>query len=258
MRAMGSEGGAAVLRGGWVAKGILYVVVGVLAVQVAIGGGPDESADQEGALRAVRDQPFGVVLLGVLAVGLALYALWRLLDAATGTSDSTVDRAGHAISGLVHAGLAVLAVGLLLDGSDDGGGDPAPTLTARVLDAPGGRWIVGAVGLALAGVGVRFVAEGVRRTFLDDLDEGSSERRWLEPLGVVGNVARGVVFLLLGWFVVRAAVQHDADEAKGFDAALQTLAGRPYGPALLLLVALGLIAYGLFAALSARSRRLPT
>lgn len=245
---------ADLLRSGWVAKGVLYVVVGVLAVQVALGGGPDEQADQQGALRAVRDQSFGAGLLAALALGLAAYAVWRLVDAWAG-DDSGLHRAGHAVSGVAHAVLAVLAARLVFD-SSGGGGDQAPPLTARVLEAPAGRWLVGGAGLVLAAVGVKFVADGLRRSFLDELDAGA-DRRWLEPLGVVGSVARGVVFLLLGWFVLRAAVQYDAREARGLDGALRALAGRPYGPALLLVVAVGLLAYGAFAALSARSRRLP-
>jgi hypothetical protein len=259
MSAVQAQVGTSVLRAGWVAKGALYVVVGLLALQVAASGGSDERADQQGALRAVRDQPLGRPLLVVLTIGLLLYAVWRLLEAATVDTDSAVDRGGHALSGLLHLGLAVVAARLAL-GSDDGGGgggDEAPTITARVMEATGGRWLVGAVGLTIAAVGVRFVVEGLRRDFLDDLAAAGAERRWLEPLGVVGSVARGVVFLVVGWFLVRAAVQYDAQEARGLDGALHTLAEQAFGPVLLFAVAAGLIAYGLFAALSARSRRPP-
>lgn len=238
------------LRAGWVAKGVLYVVVGVLAAQVAAGGAP-ERADQQGALRAVRDQPFGTALLVLLAVGLAAYALWRFVEA---WSEDGLERAGHVVSGAAHAVLAVLAFRLAF-GSDAGGGDQARTATARLLEAPAGRWLVGAVGLALAGVGVKFVADGLRRSFLDEL-RGDAPAI-VEPLGVVGNVARGAVFVLLGWFVVRAAVEYDPNEARGLDAALHTLAGKPYGPLLLLAVAVGFVAYGAFAALSAPSRKEP-
>jgi hypothetical protein len=264
MRTVRNRRGEGVLRAGWVAKGVLYCVVGVLALQVALQGGSQEQPDQQGALRALRDQPFGAVLLAVLAVGLALYAVWRFVDAAMGEDDGWATRAGHAVSGLVHLALAVLAGRVVLDGSEgsgsgSGGGNEASTLSARVMEASGGRLVVGAVGLVLAGVGVKFLVEGVRRTFLDELElrRTGAERRWLEPLGVAGNVARGVVFLLIGWFVVQAAVQYDATEARGLDGALLTLAGQPYGTFLLVVVALGLIAYGLFAALSARSRKPP-
>ena len=164
------------------------------------------------------------------------------------------------ISGLIHLGLAVVAVRLLQGRGGTSGNDQASTLTAKVLDLPAGRWLVGLVGLVIVAVGFYFAKEGWQRTFLEELDlsgAGTGERSLIEQTGVVGNVARGVVFAVIGWFLIRAAVQYDASEAKGLDGALRTLMDRPYGPLLLGLVAIGLAMYGAFAVLSARHRRPP-
>jgi Domain of Unknown Function (DUF1206) len=248
---------------GWLAKGVLYLVMAILALQVALGVRGGETADQQGALQEVADQPFGSVLLGLLAAGLAGYGLWRLLDAALARSHDAsdgVERVGHALSGLIHLGLAVVAVRLLVGQAGKNGNDQASTLTAKLLDLPAGRWLVGLLGVVVAGVGLYFVKEGLDRSFLQELDlsgAGSGERTLVERTGLVGNVARGVVFAVLGWFLVRAAVQYDPAEAKGLDGALRTLADRPYGPFLLGAVAVGLAIYGAFAMLSARHRRPP-
>lgn len=248
---------------GWLAKGILYLVLAVLALQVALGTPGGESADQQGALQELADRPFGAVLLAVMAAGLAGYGLWRLIDAALARSNdakATAERVGHVLSGLIHLGLAVVAVRLLQGRGSQSGNAQAETLTAKVLDLPAGRWLVGLVGLAIAAVGAYFAKQGWERLFLDELDltgAGPGERSLIERTGVLGNVARGVVFALIGWFLIRAAVQYDATEAKGLDGALRTLVDRPYGPLLLGIVAIGLAMYGAFAALSARHRRPP-
>jgi hypothetical protein len=161
---------------------------------------------------------------------------------------------------LVHLALAVLAVRLLTGGGGGESDDQASTTTAKLLDLPAGRWLVGLAGLVVVAIGAYFVKEGWQRSFMDDLDladAGPGQRSLIERSGVVGNVARGVVFGVLGWFLVRAALQYDAAEAKGLDGALRTLVDRPYGPWLLGAVALGLAAYGVFAFLSGGHRRPP-
>jgi len=154
----------------------------------------------------------------------------------------------------------VVAVRLIVGQGGQGGNDQAKTLTAKVLDLPAGRWLVGLVGLVIAGVGVYFAKQGWNREFLQELDladAGAGERSLVERTGVVGNIGRGAVFVVVAWFLIKAAVQYDANEAQGLDGALRSLADQPYGQVLLAAAAVGLAAYGAFAMLSARHRRPP-
>lgn len=269
--------GTTVARAGWAAKGVVYALIGVLTLQIALGD-PSGSADQEGALRAVADQSFGSVLLVVLAVGLVAYAVGRLLEATlfAGPDDEALDRARSVGSAVLYTGLAVLAVQVLTTSSDGGGqgsgggqggqgsggsggggGDQASSLTADVMDAPLGRWVIGLVGLALIAAAIYEARRGVRQEFMEELETGemsTTARRTAERLGMVGLVARGVSWALIGWFLVQAAVQCDPAEAKGLDETLRSLADEGWGTALLLLVALGFIAYGAYCAVHARYR----
>jgi hypothetical protein len=246
-------------RAGFVARGVIYGLVGVLALQV-LGAG-DARADQQGALKVVARQPFGGVLVGALAAGFAGYAAWRVVEAVRRDDDGAtawLERAGYLVSAAAYAALAVGSVSLLT-GDAGPGRDQASTASATVLSWPGGPWLVGTAGLALAGVGVWMAWRGLSRDFADGLELGSlSEggRRAVELLGVVGNVARGVVFGVMGWFVVRAAVRFDPDQAAGFDVALHRVANASYGPFLLAAVATGLLVFAAFCFAQARYRRI--
>lgn len=252
-------------RAGWAAKGVLYLVTGLIVSRVARGGGRSggEDASQTGALREVAEQPFGKILLGVLAVGLLAYSLWRLVEAWLGDDAGSLERAAFVASGLVYAGLGVVAASMVLGGSGGSGGsgpsggaeEQAQGVTATVLGWPFGPWLVAGAGVVLAAVGLVFVKRGVARDFMDDLDltgESPGRHTAVEWAGVVGQCARGFVFAVIGWFLVQAAVQFDPDEAKGLDGALRELADTSHGTVLLWAVALGFAAYGLFSL--ARSR----
>lgn len=250
------DAGRWAIRAGWGAKGVVYALVAVLALQVAAGGS-DRQADQQGALRTVAEQPLGSALLVVLAVGLLAYAAGRVADATVlaGADDKAVERAGWLVSAVLYLALGALALSLALgreSGTGSGSsGDPSG-ITARVMDAPAGRWVVALVGLVIVGAGAFQAKKGVSRDFLDELEHRST---WVERVGVVGLIARAVVFALVGWFAVQAALQYDAEEAKGLDGALQEVAAAPYGPFLLGLVAIGLAAYAAHCATQARWRR---
>jgi hypothetical protein len=256
-----SEGAKRFLQAGWAAKGVVYVLVAVIALQVAAGGS-GERADQQGAIAKLAPQPLGRVLLFVVAAGLVLYALSRLGEAAGVVGpeeDNAAARAGYVLSAALYGAVAVtaFAAGARGGSRSSQGGEPSG-VTARLMENSVGRGLVGLVGLVLVGVAAYFAYKGVKRKFLEELRTGempATARPWVERLGVVGHVARGVVFAIMGWFLVRAAVQYDSAEAVGLDGALRRLAGQPYGPWLLVVTALGLLAYGAFCFVNARYRR---
>lgn len=248
-------------RFGLAAKGVSYVIVAVIAIKVALAGGRAE--DRDGALQALADETFGWALLLLLAAGFGGYALWRFACAFGDRDDHGDDatglakRAGDFAKGLLYLGLAATAI-LVLTGARQGrGSGEEDEATAAALDLPLGRWIVGAVGLAVVGAGLFNGVRALTATFRKDLRTGmmrQAEERWYTALGVFGHLARGVVFALIGVFLLRAAWEHDPDEAIALDGALRKLAGEAYGPFLLGTVACGLLAYGLFCFVQARYR----
>jgi hypothetical protein len=238
-------------------------MVAALAINVAVGGG-GQLEDRPGALQEVAQSSFGRILLAGLAVGLAGYAIWRLALALlgrtleTGEREGALKRIGSAARGVLYAWLAFVCAELVFDANEQSGqGKGEKELTARVLDWPLGRWIIAAVGFAVVAAGVYNVYRALSRKFRKDLKEGQmggEERRWYTVIGVLGHAARGVIFLLAGFFIVRAAWEYDPNEAIGLDGALAKLANAEYGPFLLGAVAAGLFAYGLFCLVQARYR----
>ena len=252
-------------RAGLAAKGLSFGLVAVLALDVAISGS-GKLEDRPGALRDVAGSPFGKVLLVVLAVGLAGYAIWRLILAIlgrkleTGERESAPKRAADVARALLYGWLAFLCAQLVLEAGEGSGGqgNSEKELTARILDWPLGRWLVAAAGLAVIGAGLFNLYRALSQKFRKDLKEEhmkGEERRWYTVIGVIGHTARGVVFLLVGFFIVRAAWEYDPKEAIGLDGALAKLAHAEYGSLLLGAVAAGLLAYALFCFVQARYRR---
>jgi Domain of Unknown Function (DUF1206) len=256
-----SDGFEWLARSGFVARGLIYAIIGILAVTLALGAGGD-TASQQGALKAVAHQPFGEVLLILVAIGLGGYALWRLIHAVLGhgpeSTDSTFDRVAAGASGLVYAGLCAAAVEILLD-SGGGGSENAPKAAAGVLGWPGGTWLVALAGVVLVGVGVYQGYRGISKDFLDDAkteEMSAGVRAWIEWIGTFGHLARMVVFGLVGVFLIKAAIDFDPNKAVGLDGALAKLAHHSYGPFLLGVVAAGLIAFGVYSLSDARYRRI--
>jgi hypothetical protein len=250
-------------RFGYAAKGIVYAIVGVLAALAAFGVG-GALTGSEGALQWIIQLPFGQILLGVIAVGLIGYAIWRWVQALMDTERNGSDlkglskRAGYFISGLVYAALALTAARMAL-GTGDGGGNTRQDWTAWLLAQPFGPWLVGAVGLAIIGVGVFQFYKAYTAKFREKLKTGEmnrDEESWITWLGRFGFAARGVVFCIIGGFLIVAARQADPSETRGLSGALGALAAQPYGPWLLAIVALGLVAYGIFMVALARYRRM--
>ena len=239
-------------RLGMFCAGLLWILVGFLAVQVALGAG-GETTDRTGALHEIGQESWGTAVLVVIAIGFAGYALWRFIAGALGRKLETHEdlswpkRLWYFARGLFYVFLCYTTVAILTDSESSSGGEQQQA--EAVFDLPAGRWLVGAIGLGLAGWGLGSLYRALSRNFKDDLHtERMSEttKRWTTVAGVVGYLARGVVFLIVGWFIVKAAVEYDPDEAIGLDGALQKLASQSYGPVLLGVVAAGLIAYGLF------------
>jgi len=250
-------------RLGLAARGVLYIVLGILALRIALGD-RGEQANQNGALQEVADQPFGQVLIWIVAVGLIAYALWRLATAAFGvradpSATKTMSRVKALLEGLGYGAVAVAAVRIASSGGSNSNQDAgAKGLTAKVLDWPAGPFLVGLAGAAIVGVGLYFVVEGVRADFTKELAlgrVGPTLRKVAIQLGRVGRIARGAAFALIGGLVIAAAVTYDPDKAEGLDGALRKLAGEPYGPWLLGLIALGLMAFGIYGLLESRLRR---
>lgn len=246
-------------RGGLVARGVVYAIIGVLALQVALDAG-GRATDQRGALATIADGPLGVVLLVVMAIGLAGYSLWRLTRAALGhgreQQDSGGERVAALASGIAYAILCVTAITILV-GSGGRGGGPKST-TGGVLGWSGGQWLVGIAGAVLIGVAGYQGYKGLARKFLDDAKtEEMSERvrRGYTALGVFGHVARAIVFALIGYGLIRAAVTFDPKKAIGLDGALRELGRASYGPWLLGLVAAGLIGFAAYSIADARYRK---
>jgi hypothetical protein len=236
-------------RAGLVAKGASYALVGVLALKLALGDG-GEATSNTGAFEHLAGSGWGRVVVVLLAVGLAAYALWRFLQAVQG--DKWPKRIGQAVRGLVYGGLAFSAVKIVVGaGHEQSQNGKAHKATAVVLAWPGGTWLVGIAGAVLIGIGLWQLYSGISRRF-EEKWRGYST--WGSRAGVVGHIARFVVFSLMGAFAIRAAVDYDPQQSIGLDGALQKLAHASYGSYLLGLTAAGLVAYGLFCLVDARYR----
>ena len=247
-------------RAGFVARGAVYAIIGILAFKLAIGHG-GKLTNQQGAMRTLAHQPFGKYLLTLLAIGLAGYSMWRLFAprSAAGrrapTAGSTASRAG---SGLAYGALCVLAVEILHGAGPSGCTSPKHS-TAGVLGWPAGTWIVGIAGAGLVGIALYQGYRGVSQEFLDDskVEEMSpAVKVWIGRVGTIGHLARMVVFGLVGIFLIKAAVDFNPNRAVGLDGALAKLTHTAYGPYLLGIVALGLIAFAVFSFSDARYRRI--
>jgi hypothetical protein len=258
-RAAGSPALGWLARAGLVSRGVVYAVIGVLALGLALGQG-GKATNQQGALRTIADGPFGRVLLVVLAIGLAGYALWRLVRAVVGhgreQSDSGGDRVAALASGIAYTILCVTAIKLLV-GAAAGSGTPKRA-TGGVLDWTGGPVLVALAGVVLIGVALYQAHKGIAKQFLDDAKTGEMSEHVQDAyttLGVVGHIARSVVFALIGYGLIKAAVDYDPQKAVGLDGALRKLAHAPLGPVVLGVVAAGLVAFAAYSMADARYRR---
>jgi hypothetical protein len=248
-------------RFGLVAQGISFGLVGVLAIELALGKG-GKATDREGALRTIAEGGFGRFAVIVLAIGFGSYAVWRLAQAVLGHEveepggkakwTKRVTSLGKAA---IYGTLCGAAVSILL--GEDGGASKEQEATKGILGWPAGQWIVGAIAVAIGIAALWNLYRGVSGQYKESLKKtqmSSTELRWTTRIAFVGLVARAVVFGLISWFFFKAAADYNAEKARGLDGALRKLADQPYGRWLLGIVAAGLFAYGVFCLIQARYR----
>lgn len=264
-RAANSTAVAAGARAGFVARGVIYLLVGVLALRIAFSDSGGQQADRGGAIAEIAGQPFGGVLLWALGVALAGMALWRLSEALFGQAGPDGDKPGKramAAGRFLFYGFvsySVLSYAAGDQGSGSGSSDrQTDDVTAKALQWTGGQWIVGIAGAAVVGAGLWIAFRAVTRTYHKHLKMSEMTkrvRRAVDFTGVFGGGVRGIVFATAGGFAVAAAVRHEPGRAKGMDDTLRSFTDTPAGPWLLVLVALGLAAFGVFSWANARWRK---
>jgi hypothetical protein len=245
-----------VARVGIVAYGVVYLVLGWIAVQLGLGG-TSEDASTQGALRELASQSFGGVLMWIVVGGLGAMVVWQLTSAFWGESwlegsDRTFEQAKHVGRAIAYGALAVAAFRIVTSVGSGGSGSPEETITARLLQAPAGQFLVGLVGLGIVAIGVYQVRSGLTESFTSKLAGASPG---VVRLGQVGYVAKGVTFAIVGGLFGWAALTADPDKAGGMDQALQTLRSQPFGSILLVTMGVGFAAYGVFCFAWARHPR---
>jgi hypothetical protein len=246
---------------GFVARGVTYALIGVLALAIAFGKAAPE-ADRTGALQAVAAQPFGTVLLWLLVIGFAAMALWRFAQAGygvEGTGHHGAAEAQAAARGVIYAVFCFGTFEFVHENKlPQSTNQQSQDFTATAMAHSGGRILVGIVGAVIAGIGLYMIRNGLTKAFRKDLQFGTASKRTrenVERLGMIGNTARGVVFAAVGVFMIVAAVRFDPAEARGIDATLRSFARTPLGPWLLAVVAVGLFLFGVYSMCEAKWHR---
>jgi hypothetical protein len=273
-----SSGIQLLARLGYVAKGLIYVIIGLLIFQLiamvpagvtepageGVGSEQVDAPETEDVFQVVQARPFGNLLLGAMAVGLAGYVLWRMVQAVQDTENkgSSVKgiayRIAYILMGLAYATVVFLALQVLLGLVHGSGDDAQQDMTARALGWPGGQWLVGLFGVAVVAVAVGELYRAHRTDICEQLNQGQMHRLLLtctSYAGKVGISARGLIYGIMGIFLVQAALEYEPEEVEGLGGALEWLAAQPFGVLLLGLVAAGLMAYGFYALVEARYRR---
>ncbi|MEV5957905.1 DUF1206 domain-containing protein [Streptomyces sp. NPDC051987] len=263
-RAANGDAVAVAARAGFVGRGVIYALIGVLALRIAFTGG-GQQADRGGAVAEIAHKPFGTVLLWLLGAALAGMALWRLSEAAFGQAGPDGGKPGKRAAAAgrccFYAFVAYSVLSFAAGARNSGSGSSdrsSQDVTAQALGWPGGQWIVGAAGAVVAAAGLWIAVRALLRRFEKHLRMSDMSRRMRKAvsfLGMFGGTARGVVFATAGCFAIAAAVRHKPGKAKGMDDTLRTFADTPAGPWLLALIAVGLMAFGAFSWANARWRR---
>jgi Domain of Unknown Function (DUF1206) len=262
-RAANSRTLEAAARAGFVARGAIYLLIGIIALQIGLGHGGQ--ADRGGAIGQIATKSYGTLVLWLLVVGFAGLALWRFSEAAFGAvgpdGHKTSERLKSLARGILYSFFCISTLQLVTGASSSAtanGNNQSQGVTARVMTHSGGRLLIGLVGVVVLVIGVLLAREGWTKAFLKRMNLGGAPagtRTLVEKLGVVGGVARGAVTAMAGVFLVVAAARFSPSKAEGIDGSLRAFAHTPLGPYLLVLVALGFVAFGLFSWCEARWRR---
>ncbi|MFI9811024.1 DUF1206 domain-containing protein [Saccharothrix variisporea] len=250
-------------RAGMVCYGVVHVLLAVLTTQVVFGDS-GEQTDQKGAVATLAESSFGPVLLWVLAIGLFAFALWQVSMAVSGYQWVSPERkrwyrrigsVGRAVTGVV---IGIAAVRYAVGSGQKSSTEQSQTWTAKVLALPFGQVLVGAVALFVVGLGVAVARKGVKKSFEDDLTMSelpAGTRQWVERLGRIGWIGKGIAYGLIGVLVGFAAIEADPSESGGLDKALHTLAAQSYGVFLLAVIALGFLGFGVYCFAAARAHK---
>jgi large-conductance mechanosensitive channel len=251
-------------RFGYAAKGAVYIIIGIISAWGALQSG-GQTTGSRGALETILQQPFGQILLGITAVGLFGYAVWRFVQAVKDTENRGSDAKGiimrilSAIVGVAYLGLTYSAVRLILGSGGGSGGNSKDEWTATLLAQPFGQFLVAAVGLGFIAYAVYQFYKAYTAKFREKLKTNEMSRKMEEyavMTGRIGLTARGIVFGIIGVFLMQAAINYNPSQTTGLSGALQSLEQQPFGPFILGFVALGLIAYGVFMIVMAIYRRI--
>ena len=258
-----------VARAGWLAKGLVYGLAGVLAIGIAMdklpaSGDPSQEASQSGAIARIADSSAGAAALWAVAIGLGLYVIWRVVSILLPAENSPMawaTRVGYGVSVLIYTALAWSAVSFASNRARASKTENSRVeqFTRDLMEHSGGRWLVGFVGALLIGVGGYFAHKGATASFRKELREvgvGPLGTKQIVRIGQIGWCARAAMMALVGFFLIRAAVQFSPDEAEGLDGALRRLADTSWGTLMVLAIGIGLLIYGFFCVVSAPIQRL--
>jgi len=264
-------GAVKVGRAGWFAKGVVYVIAGVLALMVAARAGGwttsastgDQEASPLGAVKTVAGSGGGTVLLWLLAIGMLLYAAWRVVSALLpGGHDAKAwaHRIGYIASAVMYVTFAITAIALARRTPTNANGNQKVTdITASFMTHGLGRLVIGVLGVIVIAVGLYRASKGLKMDVDDELDMSGispTRRRWTERIGAIGEVGRGIGFALVGFFLLRSAMTYDPNEATGLDGALRRVAVNSWGVFVVAIVGIGFVAYGIFCLTTFTHRRL--
>lgn len=241
-------------RLGYVAKGLVYGMIGVLAALAALGPSGDTTGTN-GALQSISEVPFGEVALWFIGIGLIGYILWNFIKAIKDPENEGTDvkglikRTGYFISGLIYSSLAFGALKLANHMGNSGGDNSEKTISAKLMEQPFGEWLVALLGAIIIGYGVYELYNGFKEKFMSKFktyEMNDQERKLARFSGKIGLISRGIVLSMVGFFFIRTAYTNNPNESKGLGGALTELANQPFGQFLLAIVAVGLILYGVY------------
>ncbi len=258
---MDSQPFRVLLTVGLIAYGVVHILIGWIALQIAWFGGGGEEASQKGALAEIAGGPFGATLLWITVIGLFALTIWQAIEAIWGHRDRPAGfkrirkRLGSAGRAVAYAAIAVAAISTLR-GTSQSSDSKEEGWTARLLSAPFGRVLVIALGIAIIVLGVRLVRRGVKKKFTDDLAGGVGQE--VIRLGQAGYIVKGIAYVVVGGLFGWAAITYDAEKAGGLDDALRTVHDAPFGSILLTLMALGLVCFGVYCFFWARHPKVST